>query len=147
MDTRHGLFGEKPLESSDISLLLQDCFDPKITFVAKPGCAYAVTIQKSFRNYLIFLKLQPLLVSEKVLQYTSNLYDSTPSIDIAVPSWLLSPKKGKPNSTPPMCTAVRLPFVRQYASRLCGSTFEKVLGLGVAGTFLNNSKKLPWRQP
>ena len=59
-------------------------------------------------------KPQSLLVSEKVLQYTSNLYGSTPPICIAVPSWLLSLEEGKPNSTPPICTAVRLPFARLY---------------------------------
>ena len=46
-------------------------------------------------------------------------------------------KKGKPNSTPPICIAVRLPFVQQYASHLYGSTFEKVLWVGVTGKFLN----------
>ena len=63
-----------------------------------------------------FQKPQPLLASEKVLQYTSNLYGSMPPICIAVPSWLLSLEKWKPNSAPPFSTAVRLPFVRQYAS-------------------------------
>ena len=67
-------------------------------------------------------KPQPLLVSEKVLQYISNLYGSTFPICITVLSWLLSFAQGKPGSTHPVCTAVRLPFVRQY--------FEKVLGLG-----------------
>ena len=33
-----------------------------------------------------FQKPQPLLVSQKVLQYTSNLYGSNPPICIAVPS-------------------------------------------------------------
>ena len=32
----------------------------------------------------------------------------------AVPSWLLSLEEREPNSTPPICTAIRLPFVRQY---------------------------------
>ena len=45
-------------------------------------------------------------------------------------------KNGKPCNTPPICTAVRLPFVRQYAPHLYGSTFEKILGVGVTGTFL-----------
>ena len=52
-----------------------------------------------------------------------------------MPSWILSLKKGKPNSTPRICTAICLPFVRQYASHLYGSTFEKVLGVGVTGKF------------
>ena len=69
-----------------------------------------------------FQKPQPLLVSKKVLQYTSNLYGGTPPICIAVPSLLLSMKKGKHNSAPPICTAVRLPFLRQYAFHLYGST-------------------------
>ena len=84
-----------------------------------------------------FQKPQPLL-SEKVLQCTSNLYGSTPLICIAVPSWLLSLEERETQqctshlfcSTPPICTAVRLPSVRQYASNLHGRTFEKVLGLG-----------------
>ena len=37
-----------------------------------------------------FRKPQPLLVSKKVRQYTSNLYGSTPRVCIAGPSWLLS---------------------------------------------------------
>ena len=84
-----------------------------------------------------FPKSQPLLVSEKVLQYTSNLYGSTPRICIAVPPWRLNLKKGNPTvhlpfvlqyashlygSMPPICTAVCLPFVRQY--------FWEVLGVG-----------------
>ena len=42
---------------------------------------------------------------------------------------------------PPICTAVRLPFVRQYAPHLYGSTFGKILGVGVTGTFLNYCAK------
>ena len=38
----------------------------------------------------MFQKPQPLPVSRKVLQYTSNLYGSTAPICIAGPSWLLS---------------------------------------------------------
>ena len=59
---------------------------------------------------------------EKVRQYTSNLYGSTPPICIAVLSWLLSFEERETLqytshlycSTPPICTAVRPPFVRQY---------------------------------
>ena len=65
------------------------------------------------------------------MQYTSKLFGRTPPICIAGPSWLLSLQKEKPNSTPPICTAVRLPFVRQYASHWYGSTFEKVLGVAL----------------
>ena len=53
---------------------------------------------------------------------TSNLYGSTPPIFIAVLSWLLSfEERETPQyasrlycNTPPICTAVRAPFVRQY---------------------------------
>ena len=86
-----------------------------------------------------FEKPQPLLVSKKVRQYTPNLYGSTRSICTAVPSWLLSLEEREPNSTPPICTAVRLPFVRQYASHLYGTTFEKILGVGVTEKFSNKS--------
>ena len=65
------------------------------------------------------------------MQYTSKLFGRTPPICIAGPSWLLSLQKEKPNSTPPICTAVRHPFVRQYASHWYGSTFEKVLGVAL----------------
>ena len=59
---------------------------------------------------------------EKVRQYPSNLYGSTPPICIAVLSWLLSFEERETLqyashlycSTPPICTAVRPPFVRQY---------------------------------
>ena len=44
---------------------------------------------------------------------------------------------------PPICTAVRLPFVRQYAPHLYGSTFGKVLGVGVTGTFLKKLLRTP----
>ena len=77
------------------------------------------------------------------LQYTSNLYGSTPPICIAVLSWLLSFEEREPCSTPPICTAIRLPFVRQYAPHLYGSTFGKILGVGVTGTFLNNLRNEP----
>ena len=73
-------------------------------------------------KWAMFRKPQPLLVSEKVRQYTSNLYGSTSPICIAVFSWLLSFEKKETLqyashlycSTPPICTAVRPPFVRQY---------------------------------
>ena len=45
-----------------------------------------------------------------------------------------SSKKGKPCNTPPICTAVRPPFVRQY--------FWKILGVGVTGTFLNPCRRI-----
>ena len=72
--------------------------------------------------WAVFRKSQPLLVSEKVRQYTSNLYGSTPPICTAVLSWLLSFQERETLqyashlycSTPPICTAVRPPFVRQY---------------------------------
>ena len=35
----------------------------------------------------------------------------------------------KPCNTPPICTAIRLPFVRQYASHLYGSPFGKNTGV------------------
>ena len=88
-----------------------------------------------------FQKPQPLLASEKVLQYTSNLYGfAPPPICIDVPSWLLSLEEREAQqytshsccSTPPTCTAVRLPFV----SHVYGSTFENGLGVGVTGKFL-----------
>ena len=70
----------------------------------------------------MFRKPQPLQLVQKVRQYTSNLYGSTPPICIAVLSWLLSFEESetlqyashKYGSTPPICTAVRPPFVRQY---------------------------------
>ena len=68
-----------------------------------------------------FQKPQPLLLSKKVLQCTSNLYGRTPPIRIAGPFWLLSFEK-RGNQT------VCLPFARQTASHLYGSTFEKVRG-------------------
>ena len=76
-----------------------------------------------------FQKPQPLLVSKKVRQYTSNLYGSRPPICIVGPSWLLSlEERGSPT--------VHLPFVLQYASHLYRSSFEKILGVGVTGKFL-----------
>ena len=70
----------------------------------------------------MFRKPQPLQLVEKVRQYTSNLYGSTPPICIAVLSWLLCLEERETLqftshlycSTPPICTAVRPPFVRQY---------------------------------
>ena len=72
--------------------------------------------------WAMFRKPQPLPVSEKVRQYTSNLYGSTPPICTALLSWLLSFEERETLqytshlycSTPPICTAVRPPFVRQY---------------------------------
>ena len=63
-----------------------------------------------------FRKPQPLVVSKKVRQYTSNLYGSTPPICIAGPFWLLSLEERETQqytshlycSTPPICTAVLL---------------------------------------
>ena len=60
-------------------------------------------------------KPQPLL-SKKVLQYTSNLYGSTPPVCNAVPSWLPSFEEREAQqytshlygSMPPICTAVLL---------------------------------------
>ena len=78
---------------------------------------------------------------EKVRQYTSNLYGSTPPICIAILSWLLSFEERKTLqytshsycSTPPICTAVCSPFVRQY--------FWKSTGGWVTGTFLKKIRK------
>ena len=86
--------------------------------------------------WAMFRKPQPLQLVQKVRQYTSNLYGSTPPICIAVLSWLLSFEERQTLqyashlycSTPPICTAVRPPFVRQY--------FWKILGVGVTATFL-----------
>ena len=82
----------------------------------------------------MFRKPQPLQLVEKVRQYTSNLYGSTPPICIAVLSWLLSFEERETLqytshlycSTPPICTAVLL---------------EKYWGLGVTGTFLIQGMK------
>ena len=113
--------------------------------------------------WAMFRKPQHLLVSDKVRQYTSNLYGSTPPHlygstpphlygSTFLPSKL--PRKGNPairlpfvlqyashlyGNTPPICTAVRLPFVRQYASHLHGSTFGRILGVGATGTFLKSA--------
>ena len=80
----------------------------------------------------------------------SKKYGSTPPICTAVRPPFVSPcfpgfqasKKGKPCNTPPICTAVRLPFVRQHAPHLYGSTFGKILGVRVTGTFLTKSPEL-----
>ena len=67
-------------------------------------------------------KPQPPLLLKKVSQYTSNLYCNTPLFCIAV---LLVPLGCKErdilpvllplyHSTPPICIAIRLPFVSQY---------------------------------
>ena len=84
-----------------------------------------------------FQKPQPLLVSEKVLQYTSILYGSTRPIRIAVTSWLLSLERETRQytsysygSTPPISTAVHLPFVRQYLWESTGGVTGKLLSFG-----------------
>ena len=72
-----------------------------------------------FGGFLAFLPrkegLEGQVISEKVLQYNSNLCGSTPPICVAVPSWLLSLEdRGTQHytsnlycSTPPICMAVR----------------------------------------
>ena len=95
---------------------------------------------RTAHRWAMFRKPQPLQLVEKVRQYTSNLYGSTPPICTAVLSWLLSFKERETLqyashlycSTPPICTAVRPPLVRQY--------FWKKLGVGVTGTFLNRGR-------
>ena len=57
-----------------------------------------------------------------VRQYVPHLYRCT---------FLASKLRRKGNH------AIRLPFVLQCASHLYGSTFGKILGVGVTGTFLN----------
>ena len=77
-----------------------------------------------------FQEPQSLLVSEKVLQCTSNLHGRPPFLLLYLPGFEAL-KKGKPKqyashlhcSVPPICTAVRL--------HLYGSAFEKVQGLGL----------------
>ena len=70
---------------------------------------------------------------EKVLQHASNLYGSTPPICIAVPSWLPSLEDRETQQY------THLPFARQHASHLHGSTFQKVVGVGVTGEFLKQA--------
>ena len=82
---------------------------------------------------------QPLLVSKKVLQYTSNLYGSTPPICIVVPSLKEQAKNpASPShlhcSTPPICMT--------FTFHLYNNTFEKALGVGVTGKFLT----IPFRE-
>ena len=81
--------------------------------------------------WAMFRKPQPLPVSEKVRQYTSNLYGSTSPICTAMLSWLLSFEERETlqyashlyGSTPPICTAVRPP--------ICTAVLlEKYWGLG-----------------
>ena len=62
-----------------------------------------------------FQKPQPLQLVQKVLQYASNLYGSTPPICIAG-AFLASKLRRKGNP------AIHLPLVLQYASHLYGST-------------------------
>ena len=79
----------------------------------------------------MFWKPQPLQLVKKVLQYTSNLYGSTPPICIAVLSWLLSFEERE-------TLQYASHFVLQYASHLYGSTplictaalLEKYWGVG-----------------
>ena len=67
--------------------------------------------------------------------YFSKKYRNTPPICIAirlpfVPQYFWCPyalRKGNTVSTPPICIAVRLPFVLQYASHLYRNTFGKIL--------------------
>ena len=77
-------------------------------------------------------KPQPPLLLKKVSQYTSNLYRNTPPnlywSTFGAPYTL---RRGNTASTPPICIAVRPPFVLfvlQYASHLYCSTFAKNLG-------------------
>ena len=79
-------------------------------------------LSRNSRNWARFRKPQPLQPVSKVRQYTSNLYGSTPPICIApcFPGFQDSKKKGKPCGTPPICTAVRPPFVLQYFWRNTG---------------------------
>ena len=85
-----------------------------------------------------FQKPQPLLVSEKTPQYTSNLYGSAPPICIAVPSWFLSPKERDTqqygshlySNAPPMCAAILL---------------RKYWGLGsIHGALIFSREVCPW---
>ena len=75
--------------------------------------------------------------------YFSKKYRNTPPICIAirlpfVPQYFWCPyalRKGNTVSTPPICIAVRLPFVLQYASHLYRNTFGKILVVVVTGMF------------
>ena len=92
-----------------------------------------------------FQKPQPLLVSKKVLQYTSNLYGSTPPICIAALSWLLGLEERETqqytshlycstlhlyDSTPPIRTAVLLRKYRGLESPE-SSWIEEVVRLAI----------------
>ena len=65
----------------------------------------------AYQYWAMFRKPQPLLVSEKVRQYTSNLHGTTPPICIAVLSWLLSFEDRE-------ALQYASHFVLQYASHL-----------------------------
>ena len=93
------------------------------------------------RNYLgnVSETPTPTTCLKSTRQYTSNLYGSTPP-HLYHRTFLASQlrRKGEPAvpyashlycSTPPICTAVRPPFVRQYFWKNTG-------GVGVTGTFL-----------
>ena len=81
----------------------------------------------------------PFTCALKVRQYTSNLYGNTPP-RLYRRAFLVSKlrRKGNPAIRLPFCTAVCLPFVRQYAPHMYGSAFGKIVGLqlGVTRTFL-----------
>ena len=76
-------------------------------------------------------------------------YRNTPPICIAirlpfVPQYFWCPyalRKGNTVSTPPICIAVRLPFVLQYASHLYRNTFGKILVVVVTGMFPNRMSR------
>ena len=91
-------------------------------------------------------KPQPALILKTVLECTSNLYINTPPIRIAV---LLVPLRSEEReifnivSVPPICIAVRLPFVLQYASHLYRSTFGKIVVVVVTGMFPNSVPSRP----
>ena len=88
----------------------------------------------------MFRKPQPLQLVQKVRQYTSNLYGSTPP-HLYRRTFLASKLRRKGNP------AIRLPFVLQCASHLYGSTppicaavlLEKYWGLGSKPLFLKGN--------
>ena len=90
-------------------------------------------------------KPQPPLLLKKVTQHISHLYCHTPPICIAV---LLVPLGSKEREilSVPICIAVLLPFVSQYASHLYRSTFGKILVVVVTGmfpTFISTTDRRP----
>ena len=102
----------------------------------------------------MFRKPQHLQLVEKVRQYTSNLYGSTPPICIAVLSWLLSFEERETLqyashlycSMPPICTAVRPPFVRQYFWKNTGGWGHRNVSDSVCDLWGRDFKflKTPW---